>query len=283
MPPDSRGISTQALDGWTSTVDWTPFASCTRTSTSVMVPCRPTKAMRFPANPSGDSTRRRSTRESESSRTAGGDKVAHIGGQLQLYGQAHAGIRRRAPKNRIAARNDLVDFEIGWTRFMRLYDARRHHQAKPQPRTAAPPGSWAGRLWKDHLIFGPHRVERFALGFGSPGVQPRGLNLSRDRLHRKWAGGQATALRSGPDASQVPTSSDPASGQAAAGIGISKSPFRRRWRPRRECARHNNSGRETGRPMRRRWMRRTMSAAFSAAKACAAAAPACRPRASGEK
>ena len=74
--PRAAAISTQGCDGWTSVVECAPSRVWTRTSTSVIVPCKPTNSMRLPPRPPGAVMIRRSTIESGSSRSRRLDEVA---------------------------------------------------------------------------------------------------------------------------------------------------------------------------------------------------------------
>ena len=97
--PCAAAISTHDCDGRTIVVHLRPSASSIRTSTSVIVPCSPTKSIRFPERPPGPaSIVRRSSSESESSWTVGSFTLTTPSGIFSMTGRRipeRTGVRHR--------------------------------------------------------------------------------------------------------------------------------------------------------------------------------------------
>ena len=94
--PRPAAISTQGCEGWTSVVVCAPSRVWTRTSTSVMVACKPTKSMRLPPRPPGAVIIRRSTIESGSARVLGSTRSLAPSGKRRTTGNrmpASTGVR----------------------------------------------------------------------------------------------------------------------------------------------------------------------------------------------
>ncbi len=211
--PGRRRFPPRAARDGRASSNVAPSRVCTRTSTSVMVACRPTNSMRLPPRPPGAVMILRARRPSRAARAAfGSTSVLDAFGKLQNDRQPHAGRHRRAPHDVVTIRQRLGQLEVGRARFvrararvMRKEGQRGERQCTAQPSTAiamrassASTSRWRpmrrgrnlGRLRQMDLVVRLHRLECALPRSGPLLIDPSRLDVRFDLLVRGHAPGR---------------------------------------------------------------------------------------------
>ena len=215
----AAAISTHGCEPRAIAVQVRPSSICTRTSTSVIVSCRPANSMRLPASPSGPaSSQRRSTSESASSWTSGGLTFRTSSGSCSAIGRrmpASTGVRHRRSNcpgavsfsSRYAGRDSCAcaaeaTSSASNTAKSRLTAAapRWRRLGTTALRAAARARSALGwRRGQEHRVLRAHRLVRVLARPLLLLAEPRRLHVGLDLLERGHAPGN-----DGVDEDQVP-------------------------------------------------------------------------------
>src|SRR5262245_49027489 len=192
-------ISIHGCDGRAMVVQLRPSSSSTCTNTSVIVAWSPTNSMRLPASPFGPaSTRRRSTRESASSRTVGSFRFRTSSGIFSTTGRRippKTGVRHSTSyqpgavsvisryAGRISCAHTTLPNDVSRTQRRRVdFIPSRNRSLRGDARELSGVRRWQGRevrhvhvLRQDDLVAGSHGLER-------PLTDLRALVFSPSRL-----------------------------------------------------------------------------------------------------